>query len=101
MGLFSFIGIILISFGIFALPVTWNFLLVFTGFEFSIIGWILGVFLDRVPGAMINDLKKDKSLEKEVFPYHLTQLYYYFLYTMTGISLTNAGLVIGISRLPD
>ncbi|HYY85972.1 MAG TPA: hypothetical protein VE594_02590 [Nitrososphaeraceae archaeon] len=61
----------LISFGIFALPVTCNLLLVFTGFEFSIIGWILGVLLDGVPGAMINDLKKDNSLEKEVFPYHL------------------------------
>ena len=91
----------LIFFGIFKLPIIWNYLLVFTGFEFSIIGWIFGVLLDRVPGAMINDLKKDKCLEKKAFPYHLTQLYYYFLYTVTGISLTIAGLAVGVSRLHD
>jgi hypothetical protein len=64
-------------------------LLFLNGFEFSILGWILNHLLEKVPGAMVNDLKnEDKS--NDDFPYHLTQLNYSFLYSIVGISLIGA-----------
>jgi len=100
-GIFSLLMIFIISVGLFTTTVTWNFLLVFTGFEFCIIGWILGYLMERVPGAIVNDIRKDEGLGKAVFPYHLTQLYYYFLYTVIGISLIVVGIFVGVSRLSE
>ena len=98
-GIFSLIMIFILSVGLSISTVTWNFLLVFTGFEFCLIGWILGYLLEYVPGAMVNDVKNDEGLGKTVFPYHLTQLYYYFLYSVIGISLIVAGIFVGVSRM--
>jgi hypothetical protein len=100
-GIFSLLMIFIISVGLFTTTVTWNFLLVFTGFEFCIIGCILGYLMERVPGAIVNDIKKNEGLGKAVFPYHFTQLYYYFLYTVIGISLIVVGIFVGISRLSE
>jgi hypothetical protein len=99
-GMFSLLMIFFISVGLFTTAVTWNFLLVFTGFEFCIIGWILGYLMERVPGAIVNDIRKE-GVGKAAFPYHLTQLYYYFLYTAIGITLIVVGIFVGISRLPE
>jgi hypothetical protein len=57
--------------------------------------------MERIPGAIVNDIRKDKGLGKAVFPYHLTQLYYYFLYTVIGISLIVVGIFVGVSRLSE
>ena len=93
--------IFIISVGLFTTTVTWNFLLVFTGLEFCIIGWILGYLMERVPGAIVNNIRKDEGVGKTAFPYHLTQLYYYFLYTAIGISLIVVGIFVGVSRLSE
>lgn len=97
-GLISLVGIIVVVFMIFTRPALWNYSLFVTGLEFSIIGWILSNLLDRVPGAMINDLKENGKQGINPFPYHLTQLNYSFLYTIVGISLVFAGIVVAVSR---
>jgi len=99
-GFFSLLMIFILGVGLFTTSVTWNFLLVFTGFVFCITGWIFGYLMERVPGAILNDIMKDEDLGKAAFPYHLTQLYYYFLYTTMGISLIVAGIFVGVTRLP-
>jgi hypothetical protein len=57
----------------------WNLLPV-SGFEFSIAGSILNYFFEGMPGSMINDLKKDAKKRKDIFPYRLTQLNYFFVH---------------------
>jgi hypothetical protein len=45
----------------------------------------LSHLLEKVPGAMVNDLiNNDKN--NDDFPYHLTQPNYSFLYSVVGIS---------------
>jgi hypothetical protein len=43
----------------------------------------------KVPGAMVNNLKKDDKSDDD-FPYHLTQLNYSFLYHILGRSWAGA-----------
>jgi len=43
-------------------------LLFLNGFEFSIVGWNLNHLLEKVPGAMVNDLKR---MTKAMMIFHI------------------------------
>lgn len=73
-------------------------LLLVSGFGFTITGLILSYLFDNNPGSVVRERKKTLDDGQEHTSYQLTQLNYCFLYTIVGLSLLIAGIILGIAR---
>jgi hypothetical protein len=71
-------------------------LLLISGFEFSLVGLLLSYLFENNLGSVVRE-KKTLENGQERSSYQLTQVNYCFLYTIVGISLLIAGIVLGIA----
>jgi hypothetical protein len=73
-------------------------LLIISGFEFSLAGLLLSYWFENNVGSIVREKKKILENGQERSSYQLTQVNYCFLYTIVGLSLLIAGIVLGIAR---
>lgn len=73
-------------------------LLLISGFEFSLAGLLSSYLFENNPGSVVREKKKTLENGQERSSYQLTQVNYCFLYTIVGLSLLIAGIVLGIAQ---
>lgn len=73
-------------------------LLLVSGFEFSVAGFILNYLFFNNPGSVVRERRRTVHKGQVRSSFQLTQLNYTFLYTIVGLSLIIAGIVLGVAR---